>query len=189
MENFPTGKYKTILVDNPWEFKTRSNKGLEGRPQHYKRMSIAEIKAMPVRWLADEDCWLFFWATSPHLKQALEVIDAWGFEYSSVAFNWVKLNAKAGSKLFITGEDLFKGMGYTTRKNAELCLLAKIGNPKRHNRKVQELVIDPRREHSRKPDEIYGRIETYAAGPYLELFARTQRPGWTAWGNETEKFT
>ena len=80
------------------------------------------------------------------------------------------------------------GLGYWTRANSEVCLLATKGKPKRLNADVRQAILEPRREHSRKPDCTYQRIERLVAGPYLELFARTQRPGWTAWGNEVGKF-
>ena len=85
--------------------------------------------------------------------------------------------------------DFAIGLGLTTRHNPEICLLARRGRARRIAKDVRELIIAPAREHSRKPDEAYRRIERYAAGPYLELFARQRRPGWTVWGNETGKFT
>ncbi|MFA7333392.1 MAG: MT-A70 family methyltransferase [Kiritimatiellia bacterium] len=183
----PPGPFSVIYADPPWDFKTRSVKGKDGRPQHYDRMSLAQIKALPVAEVADKDCWLFLWTTGPHLPQAFAVIDAWGFKYSGMGFTWIKLNRKA-TTLFISLSDLFMGGGYTTRKNAEFCLLARRGSPKRISKKVREVLISPVREHSRKPDEFYDRIETFAAGPYLEMFSRTSAPGWSSWGNETNKF-
>jgi len=196
---FPDGKFNVILADPPWHFKTRSLKGLEGRPQHYPRMSIKEICALPVSNCATDDCFLFLWTTGPHLEKAFKVISSWGFKYSGIGFTWIKLNKNVRPlKLmdidteekhdFFSIKDLFMGGGYTTRKNAEFCLMAKRGHPKRISKSVFEVIISPRREHSRKPDEIYDRIEAFAKGPYLELFARTERPGWTAWGDETDKF-
>jgi N6-adenosine-specific RNA methylase IME4 len=79
-------------------------------------------------------------------------------------------------------------MGYWTRANSEVCLLATRGHPKRLNADVRQGIIEPRREHSRKPDCVPGRIERLVAGPYLELFARTRREGWDSWGNQTDKF-
>lgn len=178
------GGFCCIYADPAWQFKG----GTKGRPQHYPRMTLAQIKALPVASVAAPDCWLFIWTTGPHLEQAFGVIRAWGFKYSGMGFTWVKLNLLASS-LFFTVRDFFTGGGYTTRKNAEFCLLARRGRPKRLSKKVRELIITCRREHSRKPDEAYERIEEFCAGPYLELNARTQRRGWVAWGNETDKFS
>lgn len=180
----PEGKFAVIYADPPWQFKA----GTKGRPQHYDRMTLAEIKALPVRSMAEKDCWLFMWTTGPHLKQAFDVLDAWGFKYSGMGFVWIKLKKNAAT-LFFTASDIFVGQGYTTRKNAEFCLLAKRGRPARLRKDVLEVCLSPRREHSRKPEEFYTRIESFAAGPFLELFARAKRKNWTVWGNQTEKFT
>lgn len=179
----PKGKFKVIYADPAWNF----SGGKKGRPQHYPRMKLSEIMAMPVKDLADDDCWLFIWTTGPHMEQCFKVINAWGFKYSGMGFTWIKLNARATS-LFFTIRDLFMGGGYTTRKNAEFCLLAKRGKPKRISKAVHEVMVSPRREHSRKPDEFYDRIEAFCEGPRVELFARNRRPGWEAWGNQTDKF-
>lgn len=179
----PDGKYAVIHADAAWMFKA----GTKSRPQHYKRMTLDEIKAMPVAALAEKDCWLFFWTTGPHLEQAFEVLKAWGFKYSAMGFVWVKLNKNAGGLFFLL-RDIFMGHGYTTRHNAEFCLLAKRGKPKRLSKKVHEIILAPRREHSRKPDEVFDRIEEYTSGPYLELFSRKSRPGWQHWGDESGKF-
>jgi len=180
-------KYNLIYADPAWQHKTWSKKGLEGRPQHYPRMTLKEMCALPVNELATDSCHLFMWTTGPHMEQAFKVLKAWDFKYSGMGFTWIKLNKKATS-LFYMDSDLFMGGGYTTRKNAEFCLLAKKGKPKRISKAVREVIISPRREHSRKPDEIYNRIEQFCIGPYLELFARNKRSGWDSWGNETDKF-
>jgi N6-adenosine-specific RNA methylase IME4 len=151
-------------------------------------MKLPEIKALPVGDLAAKDCHLFMWTTGPNLEQAFEVMKAWGFHYSSVAFTWVKLWNSRADTLFMTDNDFVIGLGHTTRKNTEYCLLGRKGSPKRRSKSVRELLIAARREHSRKPDEAVRRIEEYADGPYLELFARTSRPNWTAWGNQTDRF-
>jgi N6-adenosine-specific RNA methylase IME4 len=117
---------------------------------------------------------LLLWATNPMLKSALALIEAWGFTYKTVAFTWTKLNSKVISPPY-SSEDFFMGTGYWTRANPEQCLLATIGKPRRLSKAVRQLIISPRREHSRKPDEAYGRIEDLASGPYLELFARRSR--------------
>ncbi len=127
------------------------------------------------------------WARDPMLPQALELIQAWGFEFKTVGFYWTKLN-KSAPRLCFSDTDFFTGLGYWTRANVEQCLLATRGKPKRISKGVRRLVIAPRREHSRKPDEVQDAIERLAAGPYLELFARTNRPGWDNWGPEAGLF-
>ena len=120
----------------------------------------------------------------------LPVMRAWGFEPSSMAFVWIKPKRKAfANGDFFLEETLFaKGMGHTTRQNAEYVVLGRRGKPRRLRKDVHQLIIQPRREHSRKPDEFYARVQRYCTGPYLELFARQRRPGWTGWGNELDKF-
>jgi N6-adenosine-specific RNA methylase IME4 len=140
-------------------------------------MSADDLKAMTIP--AADDCVLFMWAIDPMLPQAFDLIKAWGFQYKTVGFTWAKIN--------VSGKDPIGG-GYWTRANPEMCLLATRGQPKRLNADVRQLLMAPRREHSRKPDEIYGRIEALVDGPYLEMFARQTRAGWDAWGNEVGKF-
>ncbi|GEP60931.1 hypothetical protein RSO01_80970 [Reyranella soli] len=152
-------------------------------------MTLAEMKALPLSQIAGRDCWLMLWTTGPHLPQAFEVMDAWGFRYSSIGFVWVKLRRGYRRGLIgIQPSDISMGLGYTTRKAAEPCLLARRGNPQRLNRDVVDVIHAPVREHSRKPAEFYERAERFAPGPYLDLFARERRQGWDAWGNELEKF-
>ena len=150
-------------------------------------MSFAELEKLDVGSLAAPDCVLFNWATWPHLPNHLELIKAWGFTYKTCAFDWTKADASQ-IDMFRDDVDGRMGNGYWTRSNTEFCLLATRGNPKRLHADVRMAIIEPRREHSRKPDCVHGRIERLVAGPYLELFARQQRPGWTLWGNETDKF-
>lgn len=182
------GAYQVILSDPPWTYTVRTPKG-EGRSasRHYRTMSLADIKALPVEALAAPSCHLFLWSTTPNLPHAFATMAAWGFTYSASAFAWVKLNKRAPTTGW-TLRDFCVGMGHTTRKNIEICLLGRRGAPKRLRKDVRELVIAPRREHSRKPDEVRERIERYAEGPYVELFARSTRPGWDSWGLETELF-
>jgi N6-adenosine-specific RNA methylase IME4 len=150
-------------------------------------MTLDEVTALPVGDLAAADCCLFLWASWPMLPEAMAVISAWGFEYKTCAFDWMK--AHAGQiELFRDDTDALMGMGYWTRANSEPCLLATRGKPKRLNADVRMGIIEPRREHSRKPDCVHGRIERLVAGPYVELFARSSRIGWHTWGNETTKF-
>lgn len=142
-------------------------------------MSLEEIKALPVSELADEDCALFLWVTFPILNEVWEVIRAWGFRYRTVAFVWIKLSPKSDS--------IFWGMGSWTRANAEICLLATKGSPKRKAANVHQVIISHVQEHSRKPDEARRRIEALMGDvPRVELFARRPAPGWDVWGNEVE---
>jgi N6-adenosine-specific RNA methylase IME4 len=152
-------KYPVIYADPPWTFAVYSAKG-KGRSAeaHYDCMSLDDIKALPVAALAMPDCCLFLWVTNPTLIQGLSVMEAWGFAYKTVAFCWTKPR--------------FMGLGYWTRANAELCLLGTRGKPKRRDAGVRMHVESPRREHSRKPDEVRAGIERLVAGPYVELFAR-----------------
>jgi N6-adenosine-specific RNA methylase IME4 len=179
MEPASAVKYRAIYADPPWHFRVRSPKG-EGRSatRHYPCMTLDSIRALPIGDLAATDSALFLWATDPMLPQALSVIEAWGFTFKTVAFHWVKSNRTSGN--------YFTGMGYWTRANPEQCLLATRGSPKRKAKDVCRLVVSARREHSRKPDEVRSRIERLVDGPYLELFARQNVPGWAAWGNEVD---
>ena len=175
------GQYHVIYADPPWSFATYSKKGKGRSPDaHYDVMDLAGIKALPVaRWAAD-DAILLMWATDPLLDRAFEVVEAWGFTFKTVGFYWAKLNKNSPG--------FFTGMGFWTRANPEQCLLATRGKPKRKAADVPRLVVSPRREHSRKPDEMYERIERLAEGPYLEMFARGSRPGWDSWGSQAGLF-
>jgi len=142
-------------------------------------MSIKNICALPVNTLADTDCTLFLWVTFPVLPDAFDVIKAWGFTYKTVAFCWVKRNKKSPGWFF--------GMGNWTRANAEICLLATNGNPKRLSASVRQIIDTPLEEHSKKPDETRERIiQLMGDLPRVELFARQSPPGWDVWGNEVE---
>ena len=174
---FPNKKYDIIYADPAWYFKSYSSKG-EGRnaTQHYDCMSINDICNLPIGNISKNDCVLFIWVIDPMLPQALEVIKAWGFKYKTVAFTWVKENKSEG---------YFTGLGYWTRANPEMCLLATKGKPKRISKSVRQLVMDKRREHSRKPDRIRNDIvELCGDLPRIELFARQQVDGWDNWGNQ-----
>ncbi|MGA8382079.1 MAG: MT-A70 family methyltransferase [Stellaceae bacterium] len=178
--------YRVIYADPPWTFSTYSRKG-KGRSAeaYYDCMTLPELKALPVaKWAAD-DCALLLWTTDPLLPTALEVIRAWGFTYKTVGFYWAKLNKSADPTVYHEAS-FFTGLGFWTRANPELCLLATRGHPHRRRADVRKLIVSPRREHSRKPDEAYQRIEALCEGPYLEMFARFSRPGWERWGAESD---
>jgi N6-adenosine-specific RNA methylase IME4 len=183
------GHYAAILADPPWQFNywADSDKAHGTANSHYGTMDTAAIEQLPVSSLAAPDCILFVWVCWPNLLDSLRVIEEWGFKYKTCAFAWTK--AHAGQfEMFQDVIETYMGLGYWSRANTEACLLATRGQPKRLNADVRQAIIAPRREHSRKPDGIHERIERLVAGPYLELFARQQRPGWDVWGNETDKF-
>lgn len=185
----PAGPFGVVLADPPWRYSARSAKGLgKSADSHYATLPIATIAALPVRRIAAKDCALFLWCTWPTLFEAQAVIAGWGFTYSGLAWEWVKWNPATDKFAF--------GGGYGTRKNCEPCILAIRGNPPRAAKNVRDVLFAKAREHSRKPDEQFERIERLFPGPYVELFARrhadsrrgavpaTGRRGWTAWGNE-----
>jgi len=178
--------YRCVLVDPPSAFLA----GTKGRPQHYARMSDREIAALPVADLLHPDgAWIFLWVTSPklypppgsgQLLSPADIVRQWGAKYSARAFVWVKTKKSAANELpfGVTTATLHRGLGYTTRKNAEDCLLFKVGTPKRLAADVDEIILSPVREHSRKPDEAVERIERFCAGPRVELsHARRGRGG------------
>jgi|SRR5882672_5371537 len=200
-KDFPRGYFGAILADPPWAFKTwwsgRTSKLPSPKKKfsypsratipHYEVMRTEQVAALPVGELAASNCVLFLWATWPTLEDAFWVIRAWGFKYKTCGFCWVK--AHAGQiDMFRDDIDPHMKLGYWTRSNSEICLLAVKGKPKRRCNSVLQAIIEPTREHSRKPQCIYNRIERLVDGPRLELFARIERPGWTSWGLETTKF-
>lgn len=180
--NLPCGPFAAILADPPWNFRTYSAKGRDRCPdaRHYDVMSLDDIKNMPVADIAAKDCALFLWVTDPMLQEGIDVMKSWGFTYKTIGFTWAKTNR--------VSEGWAIGTGYWTRANPEMCLMGTRGKPQRQSCSVRQLVVEPRREHSRKPDCVRSRIEELVPGPYCELFARTESPGWSSWGNQTERF-
>jgi N6-adenosine-specific RNA methylase IME4 len=177
-------KYGAIYADPPWSFRNWSIKGTgRNAVSHYDCLDFEALAKLPIADLAADDCALFLWAVDPLLPKAIDLIRAWGFEYKTVGFYWVKLNKAAKSQ-----GDYFTGLGYWTRANPEQCLLATRGHPARHSKAVRKLVVERRREHSRKPDGIHERIEKLVGGPYLELFGRETKRGWDSWGREVGLF-
>jgi N6-adenosine-specific RNA methylase IME4 len=198
LADLPQKHFAAIFADPPWNFKartalqTRNFESARDVEKHYATMKIEQIMALPVADLAAKDCHLFLWTTGPCLRQAFDVLEAWKFKYSSMGFVWVKLkrshNPDQLRVLPTAAADLHTGLGLTTRKNAEFVLLGRRGSARRISKSTREIILSPVREHSRKPDEAYARVEQYCAGPYLDLFARAARPGWTTWGDEADKF-
>lgn len=169
--------YGAIMADPPWSFRTYG--GDDTTPHRtaaepYPVMSLEGIQRLPVVELAAPDCALFLWVIDPLLDAGIETAKAWGFKYKTRAFEWLKTtNDGLGYAI---------GMGFWTRKQSESCLLFTRGNPRRHERGVRQIIEAPRREHSRKPDDAYHRIEQLVVGPYCELFATRVWPGWDGWG-------
>ena len=189
------GRYACILADPPWRFEVwnketavqaRASKSTyKAASAHYQTMTADDIAGLPVGDIAAPDCALFIWVCWPTILDAIKIIEAWGFKYKTCAFSWMKGDPY---RLFADEVTPSMGMGYWTRANTEPCLLATRGKPKRLSAGVRQGIIAPRREHSRKPDCVHGRIEKLVAGPRLELFARAPRTGWDVWGNQTDKF-
>lgn len=177
---FPDKKYSIIYADPPWNYKVYSKKGLgRSAESYYPTLKIEDICNIPVGDIADKNSILFMWVTYPTLNEAFKVIEAWGFEYKTVAFTWIKLNKCS------MGQHL--GMGFWTRANAEICLLATKGKMKRIRKDIRQLILSPVRRHSEKPPEVRGRIVALMGDlPRIELFARKRAEGWDAWGNEVE---
>ncbi len=196
--------YAMIHVDLPWDFDTWSDAGQDRAPD-YDTMTIGDLMRLPVMDLARPDSLVAFWTFDPRLDQAFDILDAWGFTYKTVAFTWVKpfdlfgaqahllprlQDALAAGDWDAIGAALAPlGKGHWTRANPEICLLASIGKPVRLDAGVRQLILEPAREHSRKPEQAVRRLERLAAGPRCELFARTRRPGWDSWGNQVDLFS
>ena len=177
--------YDIILADPPWHFRNYAadapgmvHSRSRGAARHYPTMTTDDICRLQIP--AADNAILFLWACWPTLPDALQVIEAWGFEYKTIAWVWVKANK--------TGIGFFTGMGYYTRSNSEPCLLATRGKVTRPvNKSIQSLIHHPVMQHSRKPDDQYRKIEAlYPGKRYLELFARRPWPGWDFWGNEVD---
>lgn len=177
------GQYRVLLCDPPWRYQNWSRAGEgKGAARHYDCLTIDELKALRVSagldYVCAPDAACFMWATFPMLREAVDLMEAWGFAYKS---------GGAWGKTTSTGKIAF-GTGYLYRSAAEIWLLGTRGNPKARSKSVRNLILAERREHSRKPDQMHADIERLFEGPYLELFARESRPGWDSWGNETTKF-
>ena len=140
---------------------------------------MKDIGNLPVHEIADDNCVLFMWCTDPLLDKQIPIVQKWGFTYKTVGFHWVKSNKDKSKNLY------FKSVGYWTRANNEICILATKGKPKRISKNVDRLVVADRREHSRKPDCVRDRIiELCGNLPRIELFAREKADGWDSWGDE-----
>lgn len=189
-DHFPVG-----VFDVPWNYVVRSDKGLgKSAERHYDTMTLAEIEAMPVGQFFKKDSRIFFWITGPFLAIGAHVpiMRAWGYEPVSIFNVWAKpVAAYYQNPHGVTLDDhLFEmNMGFTSRQNAEYVVLGRRGDPpERLSKSIRQIIVEPAREHSRKPDKFYQIVERYAQGPYLELFGRTRKKGWTVRGNQLGMF-
>ena len=177
-------RFHTILADPPWQFANRTGKMA---PEHrrlsrYATMQLPEIKALPVASIVEEPAHLYLWVPNALLPEGIEVLRSWGFEYKSNIV-WHKIRKDGGSD--------GRGVGFYFRNVTELVLFGVRGKNARTlapGRRQVNLVASQKREHSRKPDELYDVIEGCSRGPYLELFARNTRKNWAAWGNESTDY-
>lgn len=179
-------KYNIIYADPPWKYDDRALASNRGAECHYPVMSendLCELSIpvqgteMHISEIAAQDCVLFMWVTFPKLFDSQRLITAWGFTYKTVAFTWVKRNKKS--------YDWFMGMGSWTRANAEICLLATKGSPKRLDASISQIIDAPIMEHSKKPEQVKNKIVRLCGDlPRIELFARRRTIGWDVWGNE-----
>ena len=166
-------KYQIIYADPPWSWETYSSKGRKKTSDnHYPLLSLDKLKALAINEIADKDCVLFMWVQDAHLENALMLGNSWGFTYKTIGFVWDKQNF---------------GMGYWTRKGAEICLLFTKGHPKRLSASVRQFLSEKARNHSQKPSVVMDKIvELMGDLPRIELFARQKVEGWDCWGNEVE---
>lgn len=170
------GPYNILSVDCPWPYDNEKDNDPKSGGMTYPTMTIEDLKALPVKDLAAKNCLLFMWATMPKLPEAIEVMRAWGFVYTTCAFTWVKLNP--------SGKGIYSGLGHWTNGNAELCLMGKVGAPKRHAKNVKQILMAPRGRHSAKPPEALDRMIQLAGDlPRIELFCRDPQSGWDALGH------
>ena len=178
---FPDKKYQIIYADPPWYYKNYANQtASRWVGNQYFLMSEQDICNLPINNIAADNCILFLWITAPQFETAFKVINAWGFKYKTLGFCWVKKNKKKDS--------FFWGMGYWTRSNVELCLIAVKGRPKRINTSIHQIVYSPIEKHSKKPDIVRDKIVKLVGDlPRIELFAREWHFGWDAWGDEIKE--
>jgi len=175
-------QFGTVLADPPWQFMNRTGKmAPEHRRLHrYKTMKLSEICALPVREVAAEQSHLYLWVPNALLAEGLQVMSAWGFTYKTNIV-WYKVRKDGGPD--------GRGVGFYFRNVTELLLFGIRGRLRTlaPGRREVNIVVTQKREHSRKPGQVYDVIERCSKGPFLELFARFQRPGWTQWGDEVPK--
>jgi len=193
LDGLPYHHFNLIAADVPWAYATRSDRG-KGRSaeNHYQTMGLAGIARLPVASFAHPDSHLLFWVTGPFLAIGAHVpiMRAWGFEPTAIWGVWIKPTKGSYENGHLMLDDTVwkMGMGHTSRQNAEFVVIGRRGSPRRLSKKVRQIITEPLREHSRKPEGFYRNAEAYAAGPRLELFGREQRENWIVRGDESTKF-
>jgi N6-adenosine-specific RNA methylase IME4 len=175
-------RFGVILADPPWQFQNKTGKVAPGhrRLSRYATLTLSDIERLPVAEVAADVAHLYLWVPNALLPEGLAVMRAWGFAYKSNLV-WHKVRQDGGSD--------GRGVGFYFRNVTELILFGVRGRNARTlapGRRQVNLIASRKREHSRKPDELYPLIEACSPGPFLELFARGVRPGWTSWGNEAD---
>lgn len=177
-------KFKTVLADPPWQFQNRTGKMA---PEHkrlnrYATMTLDDILALPVKETLEDTAHLYLWVPNALLPEGLRVLEAWGFQYKSNII-WHKVRKDGGPD--------GRGVGFYFRNTTEIILFGTKGTKARTlapGRSQVNIIRSQKREHSRKPDELYDIIEACSPGPYLEMFARGSRPNWTTWGNQADDY-
>jgi N6-adenosine-specific RNA methylase IME4 len=172
-------RFATIVGDPAWPWSGHLGSGMSRADQHYGLSTLDAIKSLPVASLAADDCALLLWSHIA-IGSHVEVIRAWGFKPSTIAFVWVKQNRS-------DGRVRTRGQGCWTTANAEVCFIGTKGSPLRLTFDVHQVVLAPVGEHSAKPEEVHRRIERLFHGPYLELYGRKPVPGRSVWGNEIQR--
>jgi N6-adenosine-specific RNA methylase IME4 len=203
----PRGHFKAAIIDPPWDHDSWSHRGPhKGARQHYTVQPLDYTMTLPVGELMAPEAVIFLWVVQPTLPEAMRVIEAWGFEYVTVAFKWIKMPKRWGGQIVnphrryhpnkkiqaeLNNDCPRTGLGYHTRSESEQCWLIRRGKKgyPRKNMGVEQVVFAPVREHSHKPDEVIHRIDQLVGDvPRIELFAREDHEGWVSWGAETGKF-
>lgn len=207
----PPGGYSLLYPDCPWQYRDKANSGDRGAGHKYATLSLLELKMMrpEIDRISAENSTLVLWATAPMIREALDLMEAWGYSYSTIALTWIKTYPvsermkRIAKKLQVDAdilESLFKdedltvmkariGMGNFTRSNAEFALLGTRGKVVRENAGVCSVIVSEVREHSQKPDEARDAlVKLLGDVPRLEMFSRASTPGWDCWGLEAGKF-
>lgn len=169
---------RVVVADPPWPFADKLPGNGRGAASHYGLLSLAELCTFPLPPIAD-DAWLFLWRVGSMQREAIAVARAWGFAEPTSEIVWVKTTSD-GARIRI-------GMGRSVRNAHEVCLLCKRGRPERRDGGVPSVFHAPRGQHSAKPDRFFELVERLAKGPYVEMFGRKQRAGWTVLGDEAEE--